>query len=256
MKRYFTKFVFVGFLFFVSVTNVLANQSTSLSNSSSYPAITIAETSTASTLTDISKSLENLNEKIKGQGQLALVPAVSSFLGAVLGAIITLRTSSADRRADERSLLLDSLKWFEGGIQKRGIGISVIDGHWKKFPDLKATWVAVLASQAIYILSKSYKEEHGKPILLPEHEFLNLDRIVELLKRGIPKVKDKLLTGNPNQEVHDAFKKAIERHKIEEEKLSKAIESSKTEEEKSSNKKFFGDIEKSRKRLGKIEAKF
>ena len=92
--------------------------------------------------------------------------------------------------------------------------------------------------------------------MLPEHEFLNLDRIVELLKRGIPKVKDKLLTGAPTKEVHDAFKKAIERHKIEEEKLSKAINNSGTEEEKLSNKKLFGDIEKSRKRLGKIEAKF
>jgi len=241
MKMCFTKNMFLLLLAFMCPMNVLAYQSSSNSASSSQVNAT-PETSAAPALTDISKKLDSLDEKIKDQSQSTLLTILSSFFAAFLGAGIALYTSSSQRRSGAKSLLLDSLKWFEGGIQKRAIGISIIDGNWKGFVDLKATWISVLASQAVYILSKSYEEEKGKPVFLPEHEFLNLERIIKLLNLGIPEVKEELLAGDPTTEVNDAFAKAINKHT--------------TEASNANNKDFLPKIVASQKRIEDIKATF
>ena len=240
----FTRFVFLLFLFSLCLTSASAYQSSSQSGSSSSPANATPETSPPTTLTDISNKLDALNEEAKGQNQSTLITIAASFSAALLGAAIALYTSFAQRKYGAKSLLLDSLKWFEGGIQKRGIGISIIDGHWEEsqFSDLRATWVSLLSSQAVYILSKSYEEEKGKPILLPEHEFLNLERIIKLLKLGIPQVKGEVLAGDPTNEVKDAFTKAMDKHRA--------------EARNPSNHNFLTAILASQDRLHKIKANF
>jgi hypothetical protein len=87
----------------------------------------------------------------------------------------TLEWKQRELRAGRQSKLLDSLKWFEGGIQNRAVGLAVIEGHWLDQPELRPTWASVLVSQAVYIISKPEAR-------LPDHEVRNLDRILSLLE--------------------------------------------------------------------------
>jgi hypothetical protein len=82
--------------------------------------------------------------------------------------------------------LLDSLKWFEGGIQSRAVGLAVIEGHWVDHPELRPTWTSVLVAQAVYILSKPESE-------LPQHETRNLQRILALLNTAKTDIPPELL---------------------------------------------------------------
>ena len=79
--------------------------------------------------------------------------------------------------------VLDSLRWFEGKTQRRSIGISVIEGNWARFPDLQGTWTAVLANQAVYLLSESGQDDAW-------HERANLQRIMRLLCRPEVQLSD------------------------------------------------------------------
>jgi hypothetical protein len=107
-------------------------------------------------------------------------------------------------RADERrhsdgarieSFLVEGLKYFDGGIQERSIGIGLIEAYWKGFPRLQEVWTSVLANQAVYILSKL--EEKAT---LPKHEVVNLRRAIRLL-----------VNMNGTAEHSDEIKKAVER---------------------------------------------
>ena len=89
----------------------------------------------------------------------------------------TLDWKERDARANRQAKLLESLKWFEGGIQNRAIGIAVIEGHWDDQPELRPTWASLLVAQAVYILSKPESE-------LPQHETRNLQRILALLRQA------------------------------------------------------------------------
>jgi len=87
---------------------------------------------------------------------------------------------SDDRRHSDgariESFLVDSLKYFQHGIQERSIGIGLVEAYWSGFPRLQSVWVSVLANQAVYILSKIVKDEH-----IPPHEADNLQRIHDRL---------------------------------------------------------------------------
>ena len=105
------------------------------------------------------------------------------------------RAAEDRRRADERldnerqvaretaerekflSHALDSLRWFEGKTQRRSIGIGIVEGNWVRFPELQCTWTAVLANQAVYLLSESGEDD-------AQHEVANLHRIMGLLSRA------------------------------------------------------------------------
>lgn len=214
------RFVYLVFLlmnsFFLYSLNSLA-QSPPPASTPTAPANASPTPSSPPTAADVLKRLDALDEKIKEQDHWSnpsiLVPFLSSLLVALFGGVMAWYTLTTQRKAGMKSLLLDSLKWFEGGIQKRSIGIAIIDGSWRDFKDLRATWLSVLGAQAVYILSKSYEVEHGKPKLLPEHEFLNLEHILKLLKRGLKETNKELLSGNPVVEVEQEFTKAIEKHK-------------------------------------------
>jgi hypothetical protein len=79
-------------------------------------------------------------------------------------------------RARHRDILYESLKWFEGGTQKRSIGIAVVNTSWPMFEEFRPLWVEVFANQAIYLLTVS--DQKDKP-----HEHDNLRRIMEVVIR-------------------------------------------------------------------------
>jgi hypothetical protein len=118
----------------------------------------------------------------------ALLRAVS-IVGVAIGAIAGLigfflkrywdvrdkRAASRERkRANMREVLYESLKWFEGGTQKRSIGIAVVDASWKDFKEFHPMWVEVFANQAIYLLLESKN-------MAVAHELDNLRRLLEKL---------------------------------------------------------------------------
>ena len=106
---------------------------------------------------------------------LAIVSLGFNFFQSRRSRSDTLEWKEKDARAIRQSKLLDSLTWFEGGIQKRALGLAVMEGHWSTYPELRSTWAAVLLSQATYIVSKP-------EAALPPHEFENLQHIFELLR--------------------------------------------------------------------------
>jgi len=91
------------------------------------------------------------------------------------------RSDESRQKEDERKelYLVEALRYFEGRTQKRSIGIAFIEAYWDEVTRLHKTWTAVLANQAIYLLSK-LSTDHK----LEVHEFDNLNRIFELLNRA------------------------------------------------------------------------
>lgn len=106
---------------------------------------------------------------------LAIASLTFSFYQFKRNRADTMEWKERDSRANRQAKLLDSLKWFEGGIQTRAVGIAVIEGHWREQSELRSTWASVLVSQAVYIISKPEAE-------LPQHEARNLERILALLR--------------------------------------------------------------------------
>jgi len=177
-------------------------------------------------LDDIEKKLGDIE---KNQSSFTnpsiLLPFLSALLVAIIGGGIALHTQfgnrqdqTANRIAQEhvktKELIFDSLKWFEGGIQKRSIGIAVVDANWKKYCALQDIWTSVLTSQAIYILSKSYVEKNGKYELLPSHERLNLKRILSLLQTASSKNRAALLSGDPFEQIPGEFDDALDKLEV------------------------------------------
>jgi hypothetical protein len=122
---------------------------------------------------------------------LAVVGAILASLGAMIGFFLTrywntrdhaaeklerVRASSEAERTNVRNILYESLKWFEGGTQRRSIGIAVVKTSWKAFEEFRALWLEVLVNQSIYLLTASKQER--KP-----HEHENLRRMMELIVR-------------------------------------------------------------------------
>jgi hypothetical protein len=73
--------------------------------------------------------------------------------------------------------LWEALKWFEGGIQKRSIGIAVIEAYWndEKRKDIRKAWIPLLINQVTHILKVSDEKDKAT-------EQVNLERIVDLLR--------------------------------------------------------------------------
>jgi len=132
----------------------------------------------------------------------SVILGILGVLGGLTGVLIQhywqrLDADRAAKRAERERLqahVLDSIKWFEGKTQKRSIGIAVIEGNWEVFPDLRPTWVSVLANQAVYLLAQSKGEEDAAL----EQE--NLTRIVALLTHASGSI-----TASQKQAVLQAF---------------------------------------------------
>ena len=73
--------------------------------------------------------------------------------------------------------LFNSLEFFSGKTQRRSIGIAVVSANWDQFDHLRPTWVSILVSQAIYLLTES--KSHDKT-----HELQNVKDIIGILLKS------------------------------------------------------------------------
>lgn len=78
------------------------------------------------------------------------------------------------RRQRDTDLLLKTLRYFEGGTQKRNIGIGLVEGIWSKEEKHRPVIIPVLVNQFVYLLLQS----NSKEVI---HEERNLIRIAQLL---------------------------------------------------------------------------
>ncbi len=111
-------------------------------------------------------------------------PTIVGILGLVAGVVIAIVTQIIqNRRAREDRLethLFDSLKWFDGGTQRRSIGLSIIEGNWRSSNTVKSTWRNILLNQAVYLIEVKPVKEQDE---MSAHEKMNRSRICSLLQR-------------------------------------------------------------------------
>jgi len=142
----------------------------------------------------------------------AAVGVILSAFGASIAFFLKRYWDGRDRQADkkereiaskesehlkQRDILYESLKWFEGGTQKRSIGIAVVNTSWNGYKEFRPLWIEVFLNQAIYLLTTS--EEKTK-----FHEHDNLRRIMDLLVREKTSITEQskiLLTNTLTQKV-------------------------------------------------------
>jgi hypothetical protein len=102
--------------------------------------------------------------------------------GGWIVAVITLVFGYLERRsAREEERLAKTMDYFDGGSQRRSIGISMIEGVWVKNPRYHSVLVPLIANQIVYLLLST--DSHDA------HNERNLTRLVMLLK-GIPNLKE------------------------------------------------------------------
>lgn len=87
------------------------------------------------------------------------------------------------RAAQQADLLLKTVDHFEGGAQKRSIGIALVEGLLQKQPKHLGVLVPLLTNQFVYLLLHPEVKDSV-------HEERNLVRLVVLLKQT-PGLKEK-----------------------------------------------------------------
>ena len=108
------------------------------------------------------------------QERAALIAGLFGIVGILFGAIQALLGYLERRQQANLDAVFRALSQFEGGIQKRNVGISMLGHFWKQFPDYEGLFVRILTNQAIYVAA------HGE--LDKAHELSNMTRIVDLLE--------------------------------------------------------------------------
>lgn len=102
--------------------------------------------------------------------------------GGWLVAIFLAYLGYAERRASQKAdLLLKTVAYFEGGTQKRSIGIALVEGLLRKNPEHVAVLVPLLTNQFVYLLLHPDVKDSV-------HEERNLVRLYQLLKQ-IPSLR-------------------------------------------------------------------
>jgi hypothetical protein len=116
--------------------------------------------------------------------------------GGWIVAVITLLIGYLERRsAREQERLAKTLDYFDGGSQRRSIGISMIEGVWIQNRRFRNILIPLIANQIVYLLlSTDSKDAHNER---------NLERLVMLFK-AIPNLRQ------PDHDREDVCK-AIER---------------------------------------------
>lgn len=134
-------------------------------------------------LNEIDASLKKQSSWLSPSNSIPLLVALGGW-GIAVFSLLRNQKSLEEQKTKEQ--LFNALKWFEGGVQKRSIGISVIEAHWQTYKDLKPVWITLLTNQAIYLLTESSERDN-------DVERDNLDRIMnlilsvkELLENSIP----------------------------------------------------------------------
>jgi len=140
----------------------------------------------------------------------AAVSGLVAIALAVLGFVE--RRADAQRRQDEReadaherrqtrneSYMIESFGFFTGGTQRRGVGISAVEGLLPELPDLRGVFVPLLVNQAIYVLTKVPESKKRSDVAaevtenaaggkaLDDHEKDNFNRMIALLAELRPR---------------------------------------------------------------------
>ena len=103
---------------------------------------------------------------------ITLVAAVGGWVVA----IVTLALGYFERKASrEEDLLGKTLAYFDGGSQRRSIGISLLEGIWIRKPASYPVIVPLIANQVVYLLHST--DSHDA------HNERNLVRLVLLLEQ-------------------------------------------------------------------------
>jgi hypothetical protein len=104
-----------------------------------------------------------------------LQPAVAiACVAALIGWGLALLQYFGNKNLRVWELMLESLRWFEGGTQKRSIGIALVESKWDIHQEFHGRWASILMNQAIYLLTR--KDDRDEV-----HERANLYRIMNLL---------------------------------------------------------------------------
>ncbi len=100
---------------------------------------------------------------------------IFAILGWVLAVTSMLLNFFERKRISNNDLLLKALGYFEGGTQKRSIGISLIEGLIKEKRDYSNVLIPLLTNQTVYLLLQNKTETRI-------HEERNVIRIFNLLE--------------------------------------------------------------------------
>lgn len=152
---------------------------------------------------------------------LAFGGAIIAAIAATVAFFLKRYWDTRDRRAGERErafaakeaervrlkdILYESLKWFEGGTQKRSIGIAVVKTSWDAYSEFRPLWTEVFVNQALYLLAAS---DSGSKT----HEQENLGQILALLTRErtlIPTESKQLLCQTIEEKQSHAIKTGLQ----------------------------------------------
>lgn len=102
---------------------------------------------------------------------------VTALVGASVGvaiAVVQAVLGYLERKRTMRDAsLFQAFQYFDGGTQRRNIGIAIVEGLWQEAPHLQGLFIPLLVNQAIYLLTGSEQSE-------ARHERDNLRRIMGL----------------------------------------------------------------------------
>jgi hypothetical protein len=123
---------------------------------------------------DLLKRTEQIENEIKKQDPWLQPPVILAIVVAAAGWVIAIVQNFVTRNQRTWELLLESLRWFEGGTQPRSIGIALVESKWDHHKEFRRRWTSILVNQAIYLLTR----KKGRDAI---HERANLYRIMKLL---------------------------------------------------------------------------
>jgi hypothetical protein len=119
--------------------------------------------------------------------------------GGWVVALVTLLIGYIERRAardDER--LAKTLDYFDGGSQKRSIGISLVEGLWIHQPRFHSVLAPLIANQIVYLLLSTESRD--------PHNERNLVRMFMLFK-SIPDLRTRYggALGDVRDAIHEKY---------------------------------------------------
>jgi hypothetical protein len=103
---------------------------------------------------------------------LNIIVAAGGWVVAVITVVLGYRERKSAREED---LLGKTLAYFDGGSQRRSIGISLLEGIWIRKKSCHAVVVPLIANQIVYLLLST--DSHDA------HNERNLVRLVMLLRQ-------------------------------------------------------------------------
>lgn len=122
--------------------------------------------------------IDEMERKVERRNPWLQPTVVIAFVAALVGWGLAVWQFFGNQNLRIWELMLESLRWFEGGTQRRSIGIALVESKWDVHKEFRGRWASILMNQAIYLLTR---EKHRDAI----HERANLYRIMNLLMEKV-----------------------------------------------------------------------